>query len=687
MAAFLLAGSVTMRRLLIGVLLVGMLGASAGPILAQGGGGFLPADLEPITAANVDRLEVLGRLGLGYVNDLYWSPDGDLLVLGGNNHFWTYDMTAPAARPEWHAGHLDPQAEGVVCTPDEISAIETCWDVLTGVPIWTWPELDAGSVEFQWIHPSRDYAVRDVKLAEPETGYRLEVYAIASGERVYTYLHESLYPHDTWGEITQTRFVPPATWLYVQDAAVWQIDLATGDLAAVPMPPVENPMITFSPDGSLGIVQNEHQYVTDNMAHYDYQLIIWEIASGEVRLTWDMPDSLSGEPLFDIAMTRIALPVWDGIAIWDFETGEQVKYLAGPVGGTLDMGFDGTADRLLQLSIDNFLVHWDIRAEESTELRDEFAFGNIFHPYELALDATGSMLASMSALGWLTGDLVVWDLQEGAVVQTADVYQADMRFRADGTLLIGGSVYAMPHMDFISSSPRVGYPPVQSGDGRYVTGYHDPAEIERDVVRIGDVDTGAIVAELPIPFELQNDLSLNQDGTLLAAMGKHRFEIWDVRTSALVYASIDVFLGEDYFLTGIGFLRQEGRDFPLIQYQRRPEGCMTIHCGFWRVVSHDPASRFNTRILAADYFGFPNVVDAWYVPEIGMVVMTSGTRVQGWADDLTITEGATLSLWNLDTEQPALALDGQKSPTFSGDGRVLATVRDGVIWLWGVRAE
>lgn len=106
-----------MRRLLF----VAMLCLLTAPAYAQTPSpNELPADLEPITAANVDRLESLGRYGRGYFGAPQWTPDGETLIVDGSIGTWLYDpndLNIPPTLLEDHT-FLAGSPDGDVLTQD-----------------------------------------------------------------------------------------------------------------------------------------------------------------------------------------------------------------------------------------------------------------------------------------------------------------------------------------------------------------------------------------------------------------------------------------------------------------------------------------------------------------------------------------------------------------------------------------
>ena len=95
-----------MKKLLLSLILGWCL---SGPLYAQNLPGF-PA-LEPLTTANVNRLELLAMLGRGRVYDVVWSQDGETVIAATDTGIWLYEAASPLATPRQIVHSLEPVYE------------------------------------------------------------------------------------------------------------------------------------------------------------------------------------------------------------------------------------------------------------------------------------------------------------------------------------------------------------------------------------------------------------------------------------------------------------------------------------------------------------------------------------------------------------------------------------------------
>jgi WD40 repeat protein len=115
-----------MRRL-IWLFLGGLIALTALPVLAQDGMFFPqpPLETEVITPENASRLERLGTLGRGTIEEMFWSPDGTKFAVKSSTGIWIYE--------DLHEEPLFIEGRSAVFAP--------AWDTLAnysdgGIRIW-----------------------------------------------------------------------------------------------------------------------------------------------------------------------------------------------------------------------------------------------------------------------------------------------------------------------------------------------------------------------------------------------------------------------------------------------------------------------------------------------------------------------------------------------------------------------
>jgi hypothetical protein len=587
--------------------------------------------------------------------------------MGGNNYHWTYDMTEPATRPIWHEGYLDSHAEGAVCITDEKTHAGICRNVVTGESIWEWPPT-TDSLSFQWIHPGQEYAVRGVYLADPEDGFLLSIYEIATGEAIYNYKSDR-----GWNSWDTTAFLPPATWIHeyrhdVFEDRLWIVDLSTGNGEALTLPVAEPHIFALSPDGSLGIAQSA------SLTSEEFtQTTIWDVTSGEILTTVETQDgTFINTPVFSPDMTQVAWGSNYGITLIDIPTGQIISYLEVMTGMIPDMAFGSTNNHFISYHpfsstpttwLTSQIIGWDItageRVDELTRNIDPGHGGNID---DLALNTSGTMLASGSTQALMEAEVFLWDLQTGKFIERLQRNSAAVDFRLDGNLLLDGSVY--PINPSVENEHRQtlygGIENFVSGDGRYVTWKHDPYDIDANTVTVVAIDTGEIVAEMPIPLSHQVDLALNEDGSRLFAMSRDSVQVWDVTTETLL---ADACMAEHpvELLDITPAPLSIGENYVLVEWTQ--QGVDSTFIG----------------LLSPEYAMYPRMVR----PN-----QTVGETVFNPDANLMVVSGSEgIEFWDIMDEKLLCSIPDHTYPAFSADGRLMATNNDSVIWLWGIPDE
>jgi WD40 repeat protein len=71
----------------------------------------------PISAANVQRVTELRRLGFGFINEVRYSLDGKSLAVAGSAGIWLYNAQDLSAAPRLLTGHADT-VSAVAWSPD-----------------------------------------------------------------------------------------------------------------------------------------------------------------------------------------------------------------------------------------------------------------------------------------------------------------------------------------------------------------------------------------------------------------------------------------------------------------------------------------------------------------------------------------------------------------------------------------
>lgn len=238
--------------------------------------------VEPITVSNASQLTPLGMIGRGYVTELAYSPDGEILAVGSSVGLWLYDASNLLAAPRWLPTHevvthlvfsLDGTHIAALARDIEI------WLVADGSAVATLPQsrrelaplnmrFAAEGTQIEVIQPNGVVQVWDIASQEiqdehqialnPE--YDLAIFSslgtVAATLDDYTGI-VTIWNTLTWepmstvtfsGYFSTMSFNPNGTVFVMAGTDLTFYDTATGAIIAQPIV-FEAQDVQFSPDG------------------------------------------------------------------------------------------------------------------------------------------------------------------------------------------------------------------------------------------------------------------------------------------------------------------------------------------------------------------------------------------------------------------------------------------------------
>lgn len=446
-----------------------------------------------ISPENVAELVELARWGNGWIQDMAWSSDNQLVAVATSIGVFLYDANAPALARlidtnQWvntvafsPDGHTLAASTGVDA---EAGAVEL-WDVRSGekrstfqqtgysnalafssdgrtlavasgpggVQLW---DVTAGQMRFTWpvsdtidAHPAQSVAFSpdgrilatdssgDVLLFDPETG-------------------ETLRTLNQGADVQQLAFSPDGQLLAAADTERLQLwDLSSN----VSLWTVEGSGkgLTFSPDGqqllageAVWDVATGQQVRTLDLngavSHIVYRPDGQMVATADLTVVslWDL---LTGQKLGTLLDTQalgttIAFsPDSHLVATHDINnqivliaaaTGERQIPLAGPPGSITTVAFSADG-KLLAASGGNVVWVWDVNSAERLHVLK----GHTDLITDLAISADSRWLAS----GSYDTTVLVYDLASGQHISTLAGHEAEVNavaFSPDGRLLASG---------------------------------------------------------------------------------------------------------------------------------------------------------------------------------------------------------------------------------------------------------
>lgn len=635
----------------IGILLIISLLILAHPIQAQD-------DPPPIT------LEM--RLGNGIVTSVAWSPDGSTLAVDGPGGVWLYNTADFAAPPRLLEGQGGTQ-QTIAFSPDgrTLASASNQWEK----QVWLW---DVASGELQGVIQTPDNSPvlslawspdgKTLATGEGHQGFKVRLWDVATLENI-----ETLDRHTA--PVTSLVFTPDGTGLISgsedgtiqgwDDDAVRKLTRVGGRLQAVnslSLHPTQNILAIGTRDTSVRFwdagqqgagVLNGNQGAITSVAFSPNGEVLASAGNETVQL-WNVPqlqgliaqgatlgpdeawvvdevvleghDATVIQVAFSPDSTRLASASDDGtVRIWDVATRETLAVLGGPTGEITDLTFNSDSTVLAagyynRNDNSGMIQIWDITTGQLRLVLD------IPWPNKLTFRPNSTQVAAISN----NRGIILLDTASGQRLKTL---QVDTHF---GLMCL-------------SFSP----------DGRgLVTGYAD------GMVRLWDVDAGAVVREFGGNTGGIDDMAFSPDGRTIAAISfrDDLLQLWDVETALLV-ASV-----QDDRADRLAY-RPDGTALLTVGYDRQ----------FWDMTTAD-------RVPVIKGLTFANeghINDAAYSPDGSLI---AAVDLQG-----------KLYILNADGEIRATLQSGQvnlSSTAFSPDGTLIATGgNDGVIRLWSMSSE
>ncbi len=580
-------------------------------------------ELEPISAANANRLQPIAMLGADFIKDVVWSPDGETLLAAGSAGLWRYDLNQPEALPYLVEGYegffrsvaYSPDGKFVV-TGSDMGAIRL-WDAAT----WTQAAvLQASGASIE-------------ELAFESEGQR---FASGSSDGIV----------QVWDVDTQTLLHRLELNTTVREFAFdAQLSLVLADVQVVNLEtdhsiPFLNVgsilTVAFSPDGQMA--------ATGNLIHQgNYgsgQLNLWNAQSGE-RIAEIFAGSRDISSVAFGAENTLLASTGENILIWKISdlllaSTEENQVIAAD---TLAFkSFPGSHSFILSQDRNNValifntaitLVDLDTGAEQATlnlplilPSVDGFASA-------MALSPTEPLLAFGSGR-----NILLWNLETGIEQNVFVGHSLDvlaLSFSPDGQQLVSGS-----------------------GD---VEGYGNPGS-EENAVRLWKVNAETLYPEstnLPGYNNIVGQAAFSPDGSAVAAWAyfASTVGVWDTLT------------GEQRFFKS-GAIEDA-------QVAFSPDNELLA-------VNH-PSTEDDLKFFDVSTGEFRFALTA---PEYRLLNPVFSSNDQYLA---TTYYPDKILVWDTDTWTEFITLEGEAPLTFSPDGKLLTFVQDHDVILWDAESK
>ena len=631
------------------------------PYLAQ----VDPVVLESINADNAIHMKQIAMFGRGQINDLVWSPDGNLLAAAGPLGVWLYDPSMLNSAPRLLDGHTRAvlrvafsQDGNLILSASQDGTVKQ-WDTATGdlkrtINLWNDFGYEASGQNRDLEVWSMAFSPDQTMLAAGSLDGTLRLWNLITG-KPGTVLKEHT------GSISNLTFSPNGKLLASSskkgELIVW--DVNSGEQLTKLTVEGQVQALSFSPDGAT-------------LAYGGVQMTIhlWDIATGQegAELTehsgvlsmtfspdgkklasagltnvvqiWD-DDSASSKIFKEHAdwITKMAYSpdgktlstyAWDGtLRLWETATGVQISGVSAHTSPVTSVAFSPDGKMLASGGEDNMVRLWDVEKNQLLAILWRHTAGVT----GVAFGPDGKLLASSS----FDRTVRLWDIATGkqtAVLEGHESYVRCVAISPDGKIVASGS-----------TDRTVRLWDTATGEERFVLTGHD-----------GEVES----------------VAFSPDGLwLVSASADKSLRVWDVETgneADVLQGHLSPALGVAFNPKGTG-LASVGQDF----YMR-----------LWKWEATSGAATGREIILPRGHSG--SVLSVAFSPGGDIV---ADANVSTWSYYVAPGE---IHLYSSDMGYPYVMLRGHTrrvtSLAFRSDGKLLASgSADGSVRLWGVEAN
>ena len=414
----------------------------------------------PITADNLHQLETIAVIGPGKVRTVTWSPDGSLLVAGGQAGIWLLNTNALNRAPRHITTHHHDEIVNALSFNQEGTLLAAAYGNPTGSGGWEARVWDASTGHEVAFFTSIGmvggvaWTAEGLLATSDEHGYylwdvntRQQTLQLPTGDREWI--------------LQQIIANPDGTQLVAFDYSKAQIFDATSGELMLRVDGDEHDIhaLTFTPDGrSLA-------GGTDNG-----EIQIWDAANGELTQTI-MPHTSSVLALdFSPDGTILASTTWDeGLTLWDMDADTALATFTGDrlfgVAFSPDGRFLATASMTDGLQLWAVVPHDTpmpvtlsqvqaavISAENAAQVNQYPYLAPVTdQPWDepdnrngVAWSPDGTVLAAFSRRGVWLQDATDWEhapVYQPARIDSRDIEVTTIAVTADNTSIIAGDAH------------------------------------------------------------------------------------------------------------------------------------------------------------------------------------------------------------------------------------------------------